>query len=37
MFCGLKDFRRIATIYDKRADVFLSAVLLAAAIKWWAN
>jgi transposase len=31
MFCRLKDFRRIATRYDKRADTFLSAVLLAAA------
>src|ERR1700727_1732243 len=30
MFCRLKDFRRIATRYDKRADVYLSAILLAA-------
>ena len=37
MFCRLKDFRRIATRYDKRADIFLSAILLAAAISWWAN
>jgi transposase len=37
MFCRLKDFRRIATRYDKRADTFLSAVLLAAAVTWWAN
>lgn len=35
MFCRLKDFRRIATRYDKRADTFLSAVCLAAAITWW--
>jgi transposase len=35
MFCRLKDFRRIATRYDKRADTFLSAVLLAAAMTWW--
>ena len=35
MFCRLKDFRRIATRYDKRADVFLSGVLIAAAIIWW--
>ena len=34
-FCRLKDFRRIATRYDKRADTFLSAILLAAAITWW--
>jgi putative transposase len=37
MFCRLKDFRRIATRYDKRADNFLSAVLLAAALTWWIN
>jgi len=37
MFCRLKDFRRIATRYDKRADIFLSAILLAAAITWWIN
>ena len=35
MFCRLKDFRRIATRYDKRADNFLSAVLLASAVTWW--
>lgn len=34
-FCRLKDFRRIATRYDKRADIFLSAICLAAAITWW--
>jgi transposase len=37
MFCRLKDFRRIATRYDKRIDMFLSAILLAAAITWWIN
>jgi transposase len=37
MFCRLKDFRRIATRYDKRADIFLSAVCIAAAITWWVN
>lgn len=37
MFCRLKDFRRIATRYDKRADIFLSTVLLAAALTWWSN
>ena len=35
MFCRLKDFRRIATRYDKRADNFLSAVFIAAALIWW--
>jgi transposase len=37
MFCRLKDFRRIATRYDKRADTFMSAVFLVAAIVWWIN
>ena len=37
MFCRLKDFRRIATRYDKRADIYLSAILLAAALTWWIN
>lgn len=37
MFCRLKDFRRIATRYDKRADTFLSAVFIAATIIWWLN
>ena len=33
--CRLKDFRRIATRYDKLARNFLSAVHLAAAIAFW--
>ena len=37
MFCRLKDFRRVATRYDKRADTFLAAVLIAATIIWWLN
>jgi transposase len=37
MFCRLKDFRRIATRYDKRADIFLSTILLAATVTWWLN
>ncbi len=35
MFCRLKDFRRIATRYDKLARNFLSAVSLAAAAAFW--
>ena len=37
MFCRLKDFRRIATRYDKRADIYLSTILLAATLTWWIN
>lgn len=35
MFCRLKDYRRIATRYDKLAANFLSAVYLAAAVSYW--
>ncbi len=35
MFGRLKDFRRIATRYDKLAANFLSAALIAAVILWW--
>jgi transposase len=34
MFGRLKDARRIATRYDRRADVFLSAVALAAIVNY---
>ena len=37
MFCRLKDFRRIATRYDKRADNVLAAILIAATLLWWLN
>ena len=35
MFGRIKDFRRIATRYDKLARNFLSAVLIAAIVIWW--
>ncbi|WP_410051584.1 transposase [Bradyrhizobium sp. SZCCHNR2020] len=35
MFCRLKDFRRIATRYDKLAANFLSAAALAAVVAFW--
>jgi putative transposase len=34
-FCRLKDWRRIATRYDKLAANFASAVAIAAIIIWW--
>jgi transposase len=37
MFCRLKDFRRIATRYDKLARNFLAGALLAAIAIWWLN
>ncbi len=34
-FCRLKDFRRVATRYDKLAANFLSAVALACLLSYW--
>ena len=35
MFGRLKDFRRIATRYDRLAINFLAAVCLAATVSYW--
>jgi transposase len=35
MFARLKDWRRIATRYDRCAKVFLSACALAAVVLFW--
>ena len=35
MFCRLKDFRRVATRYDKLARNFLSAIALATLVAFW--
>jgi transposase len=37
MFCRLKDFRRLATRYDKLARNFLATAVLAAIVIWWIN
>jgi transposase len=37
MFGRLKDFRRIATRYDKLARNFLAGAILAAITIWWLN
>lgn len=34
MFCRLKDWRRIATRFDRNVKNFLSAIALAATIIW---
>ena len=34
-FCRLKDFRRIATRYDRLARNFMASICLVAAIVWW--
>ena len=35
MFCRLKDFRRVATRYDRLAVNYLAAVLIAATVAYW--
>jgi len=37
MFARLKDFRRIATRYDKLARNFLAGAMIAASVAWWVN
>jgi transposase len=35
MFGRLKDWRRVATRYDRSPTVFLSAIILAATVIFW--
>ena len=35
MFCRLKDFRRVATRYDRLASNFMAAICLAATVSYW--
>ena len=35
MFGRLRDWRRVATLYDRRPTVFFSAVALAATVIFW--
>jgi transposase len=37
MWCRLKDFRRIATRYDKLARNYLAGVFIAAICAYWIN
>jgi transposase len=34
-FCRLKNFRRVATPYDRNAANFLAAVCIAATVAYW--
>ena len=34
-FCRLKDFRRVATRYDRQPYTFMAAVLLASIVAFW--
>ena len=33
--CRIKDFRRVATRYDKLAATYAAAISLAAIVAWW--
>ncbi|WP_445488948.1 IS5 family transposase [Rhodopseudomonas sp. RCAM05734] len=35
MFCRFKDWRRIATRFDRNVRNFMSTISLAAAVIWW--
>ncbi len=35
MFGRLKDFRRIATRYDRKAQNFFAAICIAAIVSYW--
>jgi transposase len=37
LWCRLKDWRRIATRYDKLASNFLAGAFIAATIVYWCN
>jgi transposase len=37
LWCRLKDWRRVATRYDKLANNFLATAIIAAAISYWCN
>ena len=34
-FCRIKDWRRIATRFDRNIKNFMAAIALAAAVIWW--
>ncbi|TCQ03759.1 DDE family transposase, partial [Rhizobium sp. PP-F2F-G36] len=35
MFCRLKDWRRIATRFDRNIRNLMGAIALAATVIWW--
>ncbi len=37
MFCRLKDWRRVATRYDRLAENYLSAIALVVTVCFWAT
>jgi transposase len=35
MFCRFKDWRRIATRFDRNLKNFMGAISIAAVVIWW--
>lgn len=35
MFCRLKDWRRIATRYDRKVQTYVASITIAAIVTWW--
>lgn len=35
LFCRLKDWRRVATRYDRKASTFIATVTIAAIVMFW--
>ena len=37
MFCRFKDWRRVATRFDRNIKTFMATIAIAAIIIWWLN
>ena len=35
MFCRLKDWRRVATRFDRNIKTFMATIAIAATVIWW--
>jgi transposase len=35
LFCPIKDWRRVATRFDRNIKTFMATIAIAAAVIWW--
>jgi transposase len=35
MFCRFKDWRRVATRFDRKIETFMATIAIAATVIWW--
>jgi transposase len=35
MFCRIKDWRRVATRFDRNIKTFMATIVIAATVIWW--